>query len=112
MERIAKTLAAATLVLLLAACGTAPVVTRIVEAPKPTVDARIMQLCELTLTPVSVDPAPSPEELFVSYGEAIDLLNACACRQRETRNALCQTTAPGCAPVKPCEKPKNDTSPK
>jgi hypothetical protein len=74
----------------------------VITPPKPTIDARILALCKIELTPLperNIDPSA----LFTSYGEAIVLLNACECRQRAARNELCALTNPGCTPVKPCE---------
>lgn len=101
MESIAKSFAAAIILLTLTGCATRTV-TKVIDTPKPTVDARILQLCDVQLTPISDNP--SPNDLFISYGEALIKLNACACRQREARNALCSLTSPGCAVVKSCEQ--------
>lgn len=112
MERLTKTLVA-TLIIAFFVTGCATrTVAKIIEPPKPTVDSRILLTCDISLTPLRVDPPASPEDLFVSYAEAITYLNSCACRQREARNALCALTSPGCAVVKPCEKVKDDTTAK
>lgn len=106
MEHLAKAIAAVC-ALALAGCAGPPIV-KIVDPPKPTVDARILQTCDVTLTPIDVNN-PSPEQLYFSYGEALNRLNNCACRHLEARNALCKLTAPGCSVLKSCEKP-NESS--
>lgn len=74
----------------------------VVVPPRPQIDARILALCRTDLTPLN-ESGVDPSQLFISYGEAIVLLNACECKQRAARNALCSITDPGCEPVKPCE---------
>jgi hypothetical protein len=106
MERIAKNLSAVICALLVVGCGhnpPKPPERVVVEAPKPNVDARILEVCDVYLTPIA--DTPEPYELFVSYKETIDKLNACSCRQREARNALCKLTSPGCNPVPSCKVP-------
>lgn len=107
MERSAKALVAILAALMLAGCGLFKerVVVKIVEAPKPEVDVRILELCDVTLTPLETSKAVPPEALFSSYGQTIDKFNACACRQREARNALCKITAPGCTAIPVCAAP-------
>jgi hypothetical protein len=101
MERLAKILTAL-IVVALAGCATTNG-AGVVEAPKPTVDARITQVCDIQLTPIANEPEVS--DFFVSYKEAVDKLNACACRHREARNMLCKLTEPGCVPVQSCQVP-------
>ena len=105
MESTSKTIAAVMLaVTVLAGCKTAPVVPVLVEAPKPTVDSRILRVCDVSLTPLRSDSIP--RDMLTGYAEALTLLNACSCRQREARNALCTLTSPGCEAVTSCEAPK------
>lgn len=109
MERLAKYCAAALTAVLLSGCfetlPTAP--PPMVVPPKPAIDARLTSLCDVTLTPVADDALP--EDLFVSYGEAVTKLNKCACRQRAARNVLCSLSSPGCTEVPLCKEPSNDS---
>jgi hypothetical protein len=106
MERLAKILTAL-IVVTLTGCATKKGAGGLVEAPKPTVDARITQVCDVQLTPIANEPEVS--DFFVSYKETVDKLNACACRHREARNMLCKLTEPGCVPVQSCQVP-NESS--
>lgn len=107
MERVAKILTALIAAAALSGCAWLDALRNrdngVVEAPKPVVDARIVQVCDVTLTPISDTPETS--DFFVSYKESIDKLNACACRHREARNMLCKLTNPGCEPVPSCKVP-------
>lgn len=102
MERLAKILTGL-IIIALAGCATTNNAGGVVEAPKPIVDARITQVCDVQLTPIANEPEVS--DFFVSYKEAIDKLNACACRHREARNILCKLIEPECVPVKSCQAP-------
>lgn len=109
MERFKQLLASAAVILLLAGCHHMPVNpgSGVVEAPKPVIDARIMELCDVKLTPIGLNPPP--DAFFQSHKETVDKLNECACRQREARNALCSLTSPGCTKVVACSAPKEPT---
>lgn len=107
MEHITKKFATLILASALTACQIPIKPEPVTEAPKPTADARITQVCDTVLTPITQNPEIL--DFFVSYAEAIGFLNACACKHIEARNLLCKLTFPGCAPVPSCKVPTNDT---
>ena len=73
----------------------------LVRPPKPAVDARLLVVCDVRLSPL---PAGEIDvtSFYVSYAEAIDKLHTCACRHIEARNVLCSLTEPGCAAAPSC----------
>ena len=109
MERFKQLLATAAVILLLIGCHHNPVNpgSGVVEAPKPVIDSRILQLCDVKLTPIGLNPPP--DAFFQSHKETVDKLNECACRQLEARNALCSLTSPGCVKLPACPAPKEPT---
>ena len=108
MERTAKLTGQALVLafaLLLGACDTIPKTTiGVVQEPKVTIDARLLEVCNVKLTPIEEDADFSA--YVVSYGEAITMLNACSCKFIETRNIACTISKFPCKPVKSCESPE------
>lgn len=86
----------------LSGCYTIPQTTvGVIEAPKVTIDARLLEVCDIELT--ALDEDAEFEKYVESYGEAITLLNACACKFRETRNLACTISKVPCTVVPSCK---------
>lgn len=105
MERFAKNVGRVVSTLLLVAvtaCTSIPQTTvGVVEAPKITIDARLLQVCDVKLTPIEDDA--EFHAFLISYGEAVTLLHSCACKFIETRNLACTISKFPCTIVHSCK---------